>query len=294
MFKKALLTIVAALALAAIPLSSVGAWSATLSGYGKCQPDGSFLITWKLHNHEEHADFTVSQSSNELVVPVGTKVAGDATSNFMQTVDGTKAGTYNLSLTGSWTGSEEVAHPHADVELEHACKQPATITVNKQTDPANDKTVFSVTISPVDPADGQVFGAATQSISGGGSVVFKVAPGTYNVTEATMNGWTQTSNNCKNIVIVGPGAHNENDTNIQINGDSQVQPVVNKDCTIVNTKNPTEVLSSSTTTQATAPTGGVSAGLGGGSASSSVAAALGLVSSIIVLGLGLRRLNRQV
>lgn len=77
-------------------------------------------------------------------------------------------------------------------------RQHGKITVYKVTQPANDPTGFQVTAS----GSGTVFGDKTQTVKSGQPVVFEVdQDGKYSVSEAAAEGWTQTSNTCKDIKI---------------------------------------------------------------------------------------------
>jgi Concanavalin A-like lectin/glucanases superfamily/Prealbumin-like fold domain len=64
------------------------------------------------------------------------------------------------------------------------------------------------------------FTSDTRSIASGGTVSYEVTPGTYNVTEASTEGWAQTDNTCESVVVVA----------------GQVTP-----CTITNTVAPSTV-----------------------------------------------------
>jgi hypothetical protein len=282
--KKLLLSIVAGLALVAIPVSVARAWpiSWETSGEGQCQSDGSFQITWKIKNQNDDKTLTV-QESNRAAVPVGSTVSADQTGVFTESVDGTHSGTYKLTIKASWPSDQGLAEKDASVQLEKACKQPSTLTVNKTTSPVGDQTVFSITATT---QDGQVYGDATQSIKDGTTVIYKVAPGTYTVVETAVSGWTQTSNTCKGVEF--KSYHDEK--------------IANKECEIVNTKNVTpptggsggSVLGTTTTTQVAAtPSGSVGAGFGGGSRATNIAAIFGVIGSLGSVGYGLRRLNKS-
>jgi hypothetical protein len=97
-------------------------------------------------------------------------------------------------------------------------EQRGQVIVTKQTNPDGDPTQFSVTAT----GTGNIAGNATRSISDNQSTTYDVAHGTYAVNEQIPNGWTQTSNNCSNLVING--------NTPKVNG------VPTLTCTIVNTK----------------------------------------------------------
>ncbi len=90
--------------------------------------------------------------------------------------------------------------------------QPGHLIVSKVTNPASDITTqFSITAS-----GGTIISpTATENIVGGGSVDYTVNAGTYNVSEALQTGWTQTSNNCTNVVVANGATANCTITNTQ-------------------------------------------------------------------------------
>ncbi len=90
--------------------------------------------------------------------------------------------------------------------------QPGHLIVNKVTNPASDVTTqFSITAS-----GGTIISpTATQNIVGGASVDYTVNAGTYNVSEATKAGWTETSNTCAGVVVANGATVNCTITNIQ-------------------------------------------------------------------------------
>jgi VCBS repeat-containing protein len=280
--KRILLSVMAGLALAVMPTAMASAWSFKVDGQGKCQPDGSFKIVWVLNNKSENKALTITQS-NRASVPAGSIVPADQDKDFPETVDGTQPGEFTLTVKGNWPGEEKGQSHTKSVTLKEACEQPPTITVKKQTSPTGDQTAFSISIASSN--DGQVFGNATQSIKDGGSVIYKVSPGTYNVTEAALDGWTLTSNTC-NALVVG----RQHDGELVRSDNHNTDENMNQECLIVNTKKPsTAVLGA--TTQVQAPKGGVGAGSGGAS-SASFGAALGIVGSLGAVGYGLRRLSK--
>jgi hypothetical protein len=111
---------------AVVLVTPVFAWSFMVSGNGQCQPDGSFLITWTVDNHTEHEALYITASSDNTVVPVPSQVAGDSSKTYTQTADGTKPGSFNLSVTGHWNGDKNAhtyRNPHP-IKLKKACDQP--------------------------------------------------------------------------------------------------------------------------------------------------------------------------
>jgi len=307
MIKKTLLSMGAGLTMMAMVAGTALAHNFALSNVTACQPDGSLKITWTVDNKTDSTkDLTITESSEYMVfndnskvqlaaaVPAGTKIPAGQEPTYVQTVDGTKAAKITLKITGSYSGEQPQQH-QSTATLEEACQQPSTITVKKTTSPTGDPTNFSITIST---ENGQVIGDATQSIKDGGSVVYKVTNGTYNVTEAAVDGWTQTSNTCKDLVV-GPGT----ETDVWVEDEDQTP--TNTDCTIVNTKNTTPVtpptggqgggqVLGATTTQVVAPVGSVNGGEGAASKTTEFVALLGLAGSLGAVGYGVRRLSKSV
>ena len=74
--------------------------------------------------------------------------------------------------------------------------QPGHLIVHKVTNPADDSTVFSVTLDAT-----PVNGDATRDLSTTTDVNYEVNAGTYSVTEASQTGWDETGNTCENVVI---------------------------------------------------------------------------------------------
>lgn len=111
------------------------AWTYGVTGAGKCQPDGSYKIAWKVDNTTEPDALTIQTSSNPDVVKPGITVAGKGMRTFYQVVNGTKPATYNLSLTGNWQADTGIRTRSASVMLKTACDQPAPVSVTPQPDP---------------------------------------------------------------------------------------------------------------------------------------------------------------
>ncbi|MBI2040118.1 hypothetical protein HYT18_03525 [Candidatus Microgenomates bacterium] len=70
------------------------------------------------------------------------------------------------------------------------------LIVHKVTDPADDPTVFSITLS-----DDPVSGSATRDLSTISDVDYEVDAGTYSVSEADKDGWDETGNTCVDVVV---------------------------------------------------------------------------------------------
>lgn len=100
------------------------AWDYGLSGSGQCQTDGSYKITWTVDNSTENEALTVNSSSNTTVVPVGTQVPANQSSNFSETESGTTPATYNLTLDVNWPSDHASHVKSANVTLSQACTQP--------------------------------------------------------------------------------------------------------------------------------------------------------------------------
>ncbi len=76
-------------------------------------------------------------------------------------------------------------------------RQYGTVTVDKVTLPANDPTLFSVTIS----GSGDVVGDKTRNLSTTQSVSYQVKHGTYNVVEADIAGWSEDFSDCAGLQV---------------------------------------------------------------------------------------------
>lgn len=99
-----------------------------IKGEGVCQANGSLLITWNVKNKAEYTDLKITFSSNEGVVPKGTKIDANESMSFPQTVDGTQPGNHSLVLEGKWKYNGYVIDEDTErdtVKLEEACEQPA-------------------------------------------------------------------------------------------------------------------------------------------------------------------------
>jgi len=102
---------------------SAFAWTYALTGSGECQDNGSFKITWTVNNSESEA-LHITASSNTSVVPVDTEVAAGSSQSFYQTVSGTEAGSFDLSLTGNFASDQTLRVREANVKLDTPCTQP--------------------------------------------------------------------------------------------------------------------------------------------------------------------------
>jgi hypothetical protein len=122
--KKTVATIAASMAMVGLSTATAFAWTYGVSGKGVCQPNGSYVITWSVDNNTESQPLHITASSNAAVVPAGTNVAAKSVKNYTQTVDGTKATNYSLSLSGNWDGDKTVRDRTASVNLDKACTQP--------------------------------------------------------------------------------------------------------------------------------------------------------------------------
>src|SRR5262249_28903796 len=72
------------------------------------------------------------------------------------------------------------------------------LIVTKETCPAVDPTIFSITLAGTGSLKE---GSSTRSISAGQSVDYKVTPGIYSVTESAQAGWHQTDSTCNDVVV---------------------------------------------------------------------------------------------
>lgn len=129
--KRMLLVVTAILTIIGINVGTAFAWTYSLQGSGKCQPDGSFKITWTVTNPETEA-LQITNSSNPSVVPVGTEVPPGSPppskQDFIQTADGAKAASFSLSLTGHFKSDETNRTMSHKVDLTDPCTQPTPPT----------------------------------------------------------------------------------------------------------------------------------------------------------------------
>lgn len=65
MKKIIVIAIASGMLVAGLVMPNIYAWKFSLSSKGECQPDGSYLITWKLDNSSEPETLSVVKSSNE-------------------------------------------------------------------------------------------------------------------------------------------------------------------------------------------------------------------------------------
>lgn len=122
--KKALLSVAAGITMAIVPTLSAGAWHYGLTGSGACEQDGSYKVTWVVDNTSESQALKIKSSSNSSVVSVGTQIPAYKTATFTQTADGTKPGSFTLSLKGNWPSDRNKQLRTATVRLADACTQP--------------------------------------------------------------------------------------------------------------------------------------------------------------------------
>lgn len=161
--------------------------------------------------------FTFQQQGSETSTPFTliddgtTKNATTFSDLALGTYDVTEGATSNWVLTGiSCSEGADVSYDQADgkvsitlhagdsVMCTYTNQEKGTIVVHKHTLPAGDKTEFGITAT----GTGTIDGNADRTITDGGSQTYVVTPGTYNVDENDLpDGWTQTSNTCKDLVI---------------------------------------------------------------------------------------------
>lgn len=127
--KKALSVIIFGVLIFTFQNGTASAWTYGLTGSGQCQPDGSYKITWTVDNRTEREALNIKHSSNPGVVPTGDgAVAAFQKKDFYQTADGTKPGSFSLSLKANWKSDSTKRERTATVNLQEACKQPVTET----------------------------------------------------------------------------------------------------------------------------------------------------------------------
>ncbi len=71
------------------------------------------------------------------------------------------------------------------------------LIVEKETNPAADPTVFSITAS----GNGTITGGGSGTITDATDKNYEVTPGTYSVSETAVLGWNETSNTCAGVVV---------------------------------------------------------------------------------------------
>lgn len=121
--KKYILGLASVLVIVGLLASQVSAWTFGMAGRGECQPDGSFLITYTVNNPEKEK-LRITDSSDTAVVPVGTKVDKESSADFPQSVDGSVAGSFTLTLKGNFKSDEKIRVRQATVDLKEPCEQP--------------------------------------------------------------------------------------------------------------------------------------------------------------------------
>jgi hypothetical protein len=132
------------------------AWSFMVSGNGQCQQDGSFKITWTIDNHLENQPLKITKteaSSAEKITPtLPGAIGAKQTQSYTQIVDGTKAATYTLKITGHWNGDTADHYSTGTVHLYKPCTQPPV------TPP-----VTPPVVPPVTPPAGGMGGGTTET-----------------------------------------------------------------------------------------------------------------------------------
>ncbi len=113
------------LAVFGLSVSNVFAWNYSMSGEGRCASDGSFQIKWTVNNTAENEPLIVTGSSNTGVVAVGAQIPAHQTADFFQNnLDGTKPGSFGLTVTGHFPSDQTPRSESASVKLDQACSQP--------------------------------------------------------------------------------------------------------------------------------------------------------------------------
>lgn len=291
------------------------AWTYGLSGMGECQTDGSFKITWTVDNTAEDEALNITASSNTSVVPVGTQIPASQTEDFSQTVDGTKADSFNLSLTGSFSSDQTLRTKEATVTLDKACDQPGgmgggpedKVTLCHATD-SNTNPYVKITVDSAGAYNGHYSQHQGPIFPGSGGKWGDIIPTfSFNGQSYSLN-WTATGQAIYNAgcQVGGQGGGPQ----VDCDGDFDNSPA--SECTggqgggtvtppttggqgggTVVTPAVSTTVTATTGGQGagvtTTPTGGVNAGEGMKVASSSAIA--GLLASIVSIGLGIRRLR---
>lgn len=145
---------------AVILVTPAFAWTFGVTGSGKCQQDGSFLISWKVSN-PENEPLIVTSSSNPSLIPVNSQtvksqipVNGKGSGTvYTQSVDGTKPGNFSLALSGHWKSDKKDRSSSYTVKLYRACDQPVVPPVEPPVEPP--------VTPPVTPPTGGMGGGTT-------------------------------------------------------------------------------------------------------------------------------------
>jgi hypothetical protein len=125
---KILLTVAVLLSTLALSVPTAYAWSYSFSGSGKCQPDGTFLITWIVDNSKNKQELNVYGTTSDAAVPQGADIPAHKSKTYTETVAGTVASTTKVVITGDWQADPHGHNETASVTLAKACAQPTPVT----------------------------------------------------------------------------------------------------------------------------------------------------------------------
>jgi hypothetical protein len=282
MKKKISMFLISAFALMAFPAGTAFAWTFGLTGNGVCEPNGSYKITWTVDNTTESETLRITASSNTGVVPVGTEVAADSKEDFAQIVSGTTPGTFNLTLQGDWPSDSTDRTRTATVTLTQPCGGMGGGEEDK------------VTLCHGTGSNTNPYEKITIDNSGAYNGHYSVHQGS--IYPGNGGSWGD---------IIPPFTFEEN--TYQMNWDTAGQTIYRNDCKLVvggmGGGSVTTVTAAATTTppptggrgaaqpQVQAPVGGVNAGFGNSPNQVNIVSLMGLISSMAVAGLGMRRLS---
>lgn len=168
--KKVLLSAGAGLIMAAVPVSQAFAWHYQLTGEGTCQENGSFKITWTVDNSSENQPLDIVWSSNTAVIPAGTVVSANSSQDFYQTVSGTTASNYSLTIKGNWAGDQTKQEHYATVTMEAACEQPQPPVTPPVTPPSGGRGGGMPTPTPITTPAAPVAQPTAQVVAPKGAV----------------------------------------------------------------------------------------------------------------------------
>lgn len=311
MRKKIASIVASALMMTGLIGASALAWTYNVTGSGSCQPDGTFKITWTVDNSAESEALNITASSNTSLIPVGTQIAGHTTKDYTQSVSGSQAASFSLSLTGNFASDQTQRTESATVQLAEPCSQGGgqgggdedKVTLCHATSSSTNPYV-RITVDSSGAYNGHYSQHTGPIFSPGASNWGDIIP-TFSFNNQTYSlnwnaaGQAVFNNNCQVMTGGqggGPQVDCDNDTDnspaseCAPNGGGQgggSTPGVN--------------LTSSTTTISTPSGGGQGAGVssvpagavnaGGGKKSINAGSLIGFVASLTTLGFGVRRLR---
>lgn len=98
-----------------INIPKAQAWTYGVSGSAVCEKDG-WKVSWLVDNETENEPLHI-QTSNRSVVPAPVDVPANSSETYTETV----TEDVTLTLTGNWSGDEQIRERSATVEFEGDC-----------------------------------------------------------------------------------------------------------------------------------------------------------------------------